>query len=1115
MTKKFIISSFVLLLCLGSAMPALAGMTVSEVNLIGQFNSQWPDFNGFAWSVAGTSNGLPPKSKTSPDPNQLPSYATDYGPGTIRVFYTPVNGGANCQTFSTDGNTDGFALSRIAVRISGGVGAEITPDQNFPFTVHIFDVNANYGWVPPVYADAGSYTPINARPYGGGVDFLSGPAFAAEPSMMSVGSWDWDILLAFDFNEYDSVDLEPNHTYAFEVWGPLGWTAAPPYIWGMVWNSQEDSSRGTGLGYQPNGNGSTPGAGLDITNPRGMALGGPAIHSFVVGVYGDYADGNAYHPEPRKYQTQVSRNPVLTWHPGKWADVNTQDVNGGHQVWLSTNFAQVARRLAGANKGRVQDPCYTPTTDLALNTTYYWRVDEYNDQNYVNGVNVPHPDANYYWGVVSNISGDGTDRPTIWRFTTISPSASNPVPVSTYVPTAAAFKPQSAWLSWTPGALVADNNHLVYFGTSWGDVNHASEANGLPLYRGKVNDPCYPLKNLYPDYNLTSGTTFYWRVDEVNVGTAGSPWVGPVWNFKMPNPATITIDDFASSADFAKYWKTHYLLPGVSAPYNRVGGVISTVTNTLELIYNNSGKPSSDPNGPWSEAMLDYNNPSGIDWTIGRIFEPKAIGVQFDGTVGNTLNSNDANYDKLYLGIEDAHGRLGIVYYPDVYAAQRAMILSDSAATREFKVALTDLTNPNNVDLTEVNRVFVGIGSPRGSLAGLTGYKGGTGTLRYDNIKIYVQHCNPTYPQTSMVAGDLAGSLTGTPTGYHSRWSTPDCAVNLQDIYYLASDWLYAEPNLVYDSNVNPTTSNLTAWYKFDNADGNNAIWDYSGNSRHGTLYNPGPFTWWYAGHNGTGKCVNLEPGFKTWIECPNSIIAGTGATGQSFTFWLWHNVNLRQPHDWSSVLVFHSTAPGAGYAQTMETQLPAQPFSGSGTNSPWLRWVDMRVSSETGLQGAAGSRPSMIWGKWNHYALVYDTTGHQMRMYVNGKQISGAANDNFTTPWGPSATGDGNANTVRIATRGNSTDPASETGYDGGGFWQGRIDDMRLYSKALSVNEVQYLATDGTGKRDMQTIFIERDNFNNGTVTSSYLGGQPVQIINFKDFAGLASYWLNQQLWP
>jgi len=1111
MTKK-IVSSFVLLLFLGSAMPAVAGMVISEVNLVGQFNGQWPDFNGVpdsnGWSVAGTSDGLPPKAMTVCDPNQLPSYAGDPGQGTIRVFYTPLNGGANCQTFSTDGNTDGFALTRIAIRISGS-GSDI-PDENSPFSVHLFDVNAQHGWVPDVCDDAAQYIPSNALPYGGEVDFLSGPTFAADPCMASFGSNDWDILLAFDFNEYDRVDLEPGHTYAFEVWGPLGWTSAPPYVWGMVWNSQEDTDI-NGCGYQPENNGDVPGAGIDITNPRVLALGGGS-NDFVVGIYGDYADGNAYHPEARKYQPQIVLNPVLTWHPGKWAD----DVNG-HRVYFSSSFAQVARRVPICLQGMFTEPSFTPTSTLALNTTYYWRVDEFNDSP---TVTVPQPNpGEYFWGVPNEVT-PLQDRHTIYHFTTISPSASDPFPTSYVIPQPAVFKPQSAWLSWTPGALVADNNHHVYFGTSAADVSTATTSD-TPIYRGAVNDPCYPLKNLYPDYALTSDTAYYWRVDEVNVGTAGSPWKGTVWNFKMPNPAIIMVEDFQSSVDFATYWKSGYTLP-VTPPYatNIVSGTISrNSSGYLELEYDNSTVGGNY--GPWSETMLDYSSTNGVDWTLGGVFDACAIGIQFDGAIDNTLNTTNVDRDKLYLGIEDASGNLGVVYYSDSYAAERGLTIDGTnPATREWKVALSDLTGPNNVDLTEVNRVIVGIANPRGGYYSSGGGNGGDGALRFDNIRVYVRHCNPTYPMISF-AGDLTGPLVGAYNDYHSRYSKPDCIVNYNDFFFMFEDWVYNEPNLNFTgSSDDPTTDNLEVWYKFD--EGSGTVITDAQNGRNGTLYNSGAFTWSYAGHDGTGKCVNFEPGYHTWIDCPNTV-AVSGETGQSFTFWMdWDDV-FPQPHEWSSVLVFHANPPGVtgnngGYDadnQTMETQLPVPWYWGSGQSRPWIRWVDMRYSAVKEIPDNQTTRPSRIAGKWNHYALVFKAS-ESMAMYINGN-LTGFLDDNDLADhgWGPSETGDGNANSVRIAVRSNALPLGSPTVPDTNNdmFWHGKLDDLRIYSKALSENEVHYLATGGTGTRDMQAIFIEPENFD--AVNTVTLGSEKVQIINFNDFAVLANYWMNQQLWP
>ncbi|HUV63700.1 MAG TPA: hypothetical protein VMW24_07365 [Sedimentisphaerales bacterium] len=34
----------------------------------------------------------------------------------------------------------------------------------------------------------------------------------------------------------------------------------------------------------------------------------------------------------------------------------------------------------------------------------------------------------------------------------------------------------------------------------------------------------------YPS-GLVAGTTYYWRIDEVNDADPNSPWKGPVWSF--------------------------------------------------------------------------------------------------------------------------------------------------------------------------------------------------------------------------------------------------------------------------------------------------------------------------------------------------------------------------------------------------------------------------------------------------------------------------------------------------------------------------------------------------------------------------------------------------------
>jgi hypothetical protein len=86
-------------------------------------------------------------------------------------------------------------------------------------------------------------------------------------------------------------------------------------------------------------------------------------------------------------------------------------------------------------------------------------------------------------------------------------------------------------LTWFPGDFAV--SHDVYLGENFDDVN-----DGLgDTFRGNqgstsfiVGFPGYP----YPD-GLIPGTTYYWRIDEVNDTDPNSPWKGPVWSFTVPS----------------------------------------------------------------------------------------------------------------------------------------------------------------------------------------------------------------------------------------------------------------------------------------------------------------------------------------------------------------------------------------------------------------------------------------------------------------------------------------------------------------------------------------------------------------------------------------------------
>ncbi|MBW7992405.1 MAG: hypothetical protein FVQ84_20650 [Planctomycetes bacterium] len=87
-----------------------------------------------------------------------------------------------------------------------------------------------------------------------------------------------------------------------------------------------------------------------------------------------------------------------------------------------------------------------------------------------------------------------------------------------------------ASLSWDPGLSAI--THDVYFGDNLDDVNNGAES----TFQGNqaadflvVGFPGFA----FPD-GLTNGTTYYWRVDEINENDPNSPWRSDLWSFLVP-----------------------------------------------------------------------------------------------------------------------------------------------------------------------------------------------------------------------------------------------------------------------------------------------------------------------------------------------------------------------------------------------------------------------------------------------------------------------------------------------------------------------------------------------------------------------------------------------------
>jgi len=101
-----------------------------------------------------------------------------------------------------------------------------------------------------------------------------------------------------------------------------------------------------------------------------------------------------------------------------------------------------------------------------------------------------------------------------------------------------------AILSWSPGDFAL--SHDVYIGENFDDVNAGAESTFQGNQATTLVSVGFP-GFAYPD-GLVPGTTYYWRIDEVNDTEPNSPWKGDIWSFSIP-PKTAYFPEPADGAE--------------------------------------------------------------------------------------------------------------------------------------------------------------------------------------------------------------------------------------------------------------------------------------------------------------------------------------------------------------------------------------------------------------------------------------------------------------------------------------------------------------------------------------------------------------------------------------
>jgi glucose/arabinose dehydrogenase/chitodextrinase len=202
-----------------------------------------------------------------------------------------------------------------------------------------------------------------------------------------------------------------------------------------------------------------------------------------------------------------------------------------------------------------------------------------------------------------------------------------------------------------------------------------------------------------------------------------------------------------------------------------------------------------------------------------------------------------------------------------------------------------------------------------------------------------------------------------------------------------------------------PPGGGLVAAYGFNEGAGT-TVADASGNGNTGTISGA---TWTGAGRHGGALSFN---GVNALVAIPGSTSLNV-STAMTLSAWI-------QP-----------TAAQSGWRTIMQREVDAYFLNASNDTGP------LRPSGGGTFNGGVGwitgttANPVNVW---THVALTYD--GAMLRLYVNGAQVaSGAQGGSIQTPTTPLRIG-GNV-------------PYGE-------YFQGLIDEVRVYNRALSVTEIQ-----------------------------------------------------------
>jgi hypothetical protein len=693
---------------------------------------------------------------------------------------------------------------------------------------------------------------------------------------------------------------------------------------------------------------------------------------------------------------------------------------------------------------------------------------------------------------------------------------------------------QDVTLSWSPGLWAQSTaGHEVYFGTSFSDVNDANTSDLSGIYRGAQNrDVNYYNPTEVP---LELSKIYYWRVDEVNtafVGPAAAApdaegrWRGDVWSFEVTGFATNPSPE--DGAEDELIYSVLSWTPGTSSESHDVyfGTDFDEVSEANDsdpnVFAGNQGPNSYDPGildlGQTYYWRIDELRNSGADVIKGKVWsftvaeylmvddmESYDLGLNLiadtwvdywvnDSTSEILLETGDVNYIQSGQSMRYIFENSTSPYYAETSrtfsSAQdwtvagfktltlyfRADMTNPPSAVEPMYVFVSDGTNTGTVKYDDPNDLIRGwVGwqewnielqefvddAPLLDLSSIAsmgikigdGNPGGDGYVYFDDIRLYPTRC---------VVEKSAGSFTG------------DCEVDGYDLAALARDWLVSGIGSV--TAAAPSTGGLFGHWPMDDSAPTLVVTDISGNGNNGLLFDedrsPGRSTTKHSEPGIINTALSFD-GFDDYVELP-----ALNSSSNTITISAWIKRDL-VGHIYDGIVMSSNTYDACEPNYTAGLQLGADTETWETNYELSYMWTGYSWEWHTELFVP----PEM----WTFTALTVAPDVATIYLY-DGITMQAARNydTHEAKPWNAA---------FHIADQ-------MQFGPSGGRFFPGLIDDVRIYNRTLSPEEIVYLALQGSGSEYIALPSWRAD-------------ANKDDIVNSPDFAIMADGWLSEILFP